>query len=127
MERLLERNFDYLTKYPKTKFLNITSDIFIKCKYNVKEENYNKFFDFSDCKKNVKELYDFYPSESKIFENYIKEFEKKPKEYMIEYMDNIILKNENTGLCCVNENRISTDVSRSGLFDITNNKHIFIV
>lgn len=125
MEEQLEKNFQFLATYPRTKYLNL-SNIFMNCTYKIKNENNILTADFSDCK-NIKKFFELHPSrETKIFEDYIKEFEKKPKDYMIEYLDNVILKNNNVELCFKNENSIiTTNDSRSCLFEITNNKDLF--
>ena len=124
MKTLLEK-FDFLASYPKTRSLDI-NDTFIKCTYKTQKDEDNKLTaDFSDCNR-IKQEFKLYPSlGKKIFIDYMKEFETKPKEYMIDQLDNIIFKEGDNDYCYVNGDKISTDTSRSCIIDLTTRKHLF--
>jgi len=124
MKTLLEK-FDFLASYPKTNSLNF-NDTFIKCVYKTKKDEDNKLTaDFSDCKK-LKLEFKLNSSKGKeIFIGYMKEFEEKPAEYMIDRLDNIIFKEGDNHYCYTNADRNSTNTSRSCIIDLTTRKNLF--
>jgi len=120
-QTLLEK-FNLLASYPKTRSLNV-KDNFINCTYKIRIEENNKFPDFSNCEKKIKNDFDVndYITKEIIFE-YMEDFEKRPKKYMIEQLDNIIFKDSNNIFCFSNGDRVSTEKSRSCMINLTTNR-----